>query len=326
MSLPLYFNTKKDTIPASIPYIYADQKLVEEWHDKLAHDKNFKIGICWQGNAHYSTQFLRRAVAAKSCHASTFAPLASIEGISLYSLQKMNGHEQLSNLPDGLIINDFGPDFDESHGRFMDTAAVMKNLDLVITIDTSISHFAGALGVPVWILLPHPADWRWMLDTNDTPWYPNARLFRQPKLGDWKSAIEQVTLELKKLIASKSEQPKTRTKPTTESVLEGYDLGALMDKIAFAYNAKDAHITQSNDFALYQQAAQELPELHIIMQQLKEINKELELLDKQLSGNKNSIFNEKFIEISRSIYHAHDIKAYLKKKISSLQKHYSSSY
>jgi Tfp pilus assembly protein PilF len=204
MSVPFIMGTRVETIPHEIPYLYARTDLVEEWAQKLSLDhSSFKIGICWQGNPNYSTPFLRNTVAAKSMKVTEFEPIAKIHGVSLYSLQKTSGEEQLKNLPEGFIVHDFGPDFDIMHGRFMDTAAVMKNLDLVITVDTSVVHLAGGLGVPTWMLLPEPADWRWMMRQSDTPWYPHLRMFRQPRPDDWKSVIERVAQELKKMIANR---------------------------------------------------------------------------------------------------------------------------
>lgn len=203
MSCPLLFNTTVSTVPDTIPYLYADPTLQAAWRQRLSNDNQYKIGICWQGNANYSTQFLRKAVAAKSIHVSEFLPMAKISGITLYSLQKINGIDQLNELKD-ICIRTFDHDFDESHGRFMDTAAVIKNLDLVITIDTSIAHLAAALGTPTWIFLPSPSDWRWIEHnpeyTYKTPWYPNVRLFRQKKPGDWQAVINQVMQALKKEI------------------------------------------------------------------------------------------------------------------------------
>lgn len=204
MSCPLVFNTTLDTVPHEIPYLYADKSLTEQWNDKLKHDTHLKIGICWQGNAQYSTLFLRKTVAAKSLHVRHFIPLTQIPGITVYSLQKINGTDQLQEL-NGLPIKTFDESFDKFHGRFMDTAAVIKNLDLVITIDTSIGHLAAGLGTPTWILLPAPPDWRWIGCNseykNKTPWYPNVRLFTQPKVGDWESVINQVVIALKEEFA-----------------------------------------------------------------------------------------------------------------------------
>lgn len=201
MSCPLRCNTTLETIPHDIPYLYADSQLTKEWHTKLASDNHKKciVGICWQGNAHYSTQFLRKAVAAKSMHSSLFIPLTKIPGVTVYSLQKMDGAEQLQTMHDHGIQVFEG--LDEQHGRFMDTAAIIKNLDLVITIDTSIGHFAAALGTPTWIMLPNPPDWRWMLNTLETPWYPNVRLFRQKTPGDWETVINDVVVALKAFVA-----------------------------------------------------------------------------------------------------------------------------
>lgn len=200
MSLPKILEIEVDTIPTDIPYLFADEELVEFWKRKLSKDKNFKIGICWQGNPNYSTPFLRNAVAAKSIQLLDLTPISEIPGVKLYCLQKMTGEEQLKNIPDDFNLHVFEGDFDNSHGRFMDTAAVMKNLDLVLTVDTSVAHLAGGLGVPVWLILPEPADWRWMLRETDSPWYPHMRLFRQPEPEDWDSVIQTVVQELKKLI------------------------------------------------------------------------------------------------------------------------------
>ena len=204
LSLPYALKTKLDTVPNEIPYIFADDTFVAEWKEKLAADKNFKIGICWQGNDNYATPMLRTTVAQKSVHPREFEPICSVPGVSIYSLQRMTGTEQLKEIPSTMQIKTFDGDFDQSHGRFMDTAAVIKNLDLVITVDTSISHLAAGLGTPTWILLPNPADWRWMIDRDDSPWYPNVvRLFKQPTPGDWKSMIQEVAVELAQHIGKK---------------------------------------------------------------------------------------------------------------------------
>ena len=196
LSLPLVFNTRIDTIPTDIPYLYADPRLVEEWRALLAQDTGFKIGICWQGNTEYTSDFLRQAVAEKSCSLDTFACLSAIPGVSLYSLQRIEGVEQNALGGEQISVTYFDNDFDTHNGRFMDTAAVIKNLDLVISIDTGLAHCSAALGTPTWIMLPKIADWRWMLKRSDTPWYPNVRLFRQSTRGDWDSVMHDVTQAL----------------------------------------------------------------------------------------------------------------------------------
>lgn len=205
LSLPFILNTQLHSIPCSDPYINPDEKLVRLWKEKLAANKNVKVGICWQGNDKYSTPFLRAVVAAKSIHLKKLAPLASVQGVTLYSLQKETGVNQLKTINRHFKLITFDDNFDTDHGRFMDTAALIKNLDLVITIDTSIAHLAGAVGTPVWLLLPEPADWRWMLQRSDSPWYPQRmKLFRQPEPDNWQPVIERIVKELQDLAEQKN--------------------------------------------------------------------------------------------------------------------------
>lgn len=200
LSLPYILSTLPETTPKNIPYLFAAPHLIELWRARMADDQNFRVGICWQGNPNYRTHFLRMAVAAKSMPVTNFLPIINMEGVSVYNLQHITGTDQLKDLPADHKLKLFEGDFDNTNGRFMDTAAVMKNLDLVITVDTSIAHLAAGLGVPVWLLLPNPADWRWLLDIDYSPWYPNMRLFRQAEPGDWISVIERVVDALRNVV------------------------------------------------------------------------------------------------------------------------------
>jgi hypothetical protein len=195
MSLPGLFKTTLETVPAPIPYLSADNDLKRQWVQKLHPISGFKVGICWQGNPSHQAD-RRRSVPLKF-----FAPLAGIENVQLVSLQKKHGLEQLTDLPAGVAVIDFGAELDEHNGVFMDTAAVMRALDLIITSDTAIAHLAGALGVPVWLVLPHVPEWRWLMERDDCPWYPTMRLFRQTKPGDWATAFDQIGDALKRLVA-----------------------------------------------------------------------------------------------------------------------------
>jgi hypothetical protein len=186
LSLPAVFGTLWQTVPDRIPYLYADDDLVRTWAARLSSIAGFKVGICWQGNPAYAAD-RRRSVPLK-----LFEPLARLQGIQLISLQKIHGLAQLAEMPADLSIIDLGRELDENTGIFMDTAAVMKNLDLVVTSDTAIPHLAGALGVPVWLLLPHPPDWRWGLSGDYYPWYPTMRVFRQRTSGDWEGLFQKV--------------------------------------------------------------------------------------------------------------------------------------
>ena len=217
MSLPYILETTIKTVPvADQPYLYADETLVSLWKEKLSPDKNFKIGICWQGNNKYNTPLLRAVVAYKSVELTKMLQYLDLEGITLYSLQKMTGEEQLKK-NDTSLLRTFDGDFDNTNGRFMDTAAVMKNLDLIITIDTSICHLAAGLGVPTWNLLPNPYDWRWILNKNDTPWYQSMRLFIQPTPGDWDGVLQQVRSELKKIVPQEKKFNNSQVIPQEKS-------------------------------------------------------------------------------------------------------------
>ena len=191
LSLPGIFKTSLETIPAQVPYLFADEQLSAHWQRRLSSLRGFKIGIAWQGNRGYMGD------RSRSIPLAQFAALGRLNGISLVSLQKGPGSEHLRTLPEGLSIWDLSSELDETSGPFMDTAAVMKNLDLVITSDTSIAHLAGALGVPVWVALSASPDWRWLLNREDSPWYPSMRLFRQKKLDDWPEVFERIAEELK---------------------------------------------------------------------------------------------------------------------------------
>lgn len=192
ISLPHFLKTSIKNIP-TMPYLTADPKLVQQWQTKLQ-SNNFKIGICWQGAQRTDLQLMKRSVPLKS-----LAPLLTIPGIEIYNLQK-GCEEEITGLDPACSLLCFDKDFDIKNGSFMDTAAVMRNLDLVITIDTAIAHLAGGLGVPVWVMLPHSADWRYHIDRSDSPWYPSMRLFRQPTPGDWKTVIEEMVATLNNII------------------------------------------------------------------------------------------------------------------------------
>jgi Flp pilus assembly protein TadD len=190
LCIPMIFDTDLDTIPAKIPYIKAEDLLVKRWRDRLGRSSAVKVGLIWQGNPVHKRD-RERSIAFEKLVA-----LADIKGISFYSLQKEEGSGESRNPSCGLKLIDFMDEVQD----FSDTAALIENLDLVISVDTSVAHLAGAMGKPVWTLLQYSPDWRWMLDREDSPWYPTMRLFRQPSLGDWESVIERVNRELQVFI------------------------------------------------------------------------------------------------------------------------------
>jgi tetratricopeptide (TPR) repeat protein len=190
LSLPRIFQTRLETVPAEVPYLFAAPSLVESWRKRLSNLGGFKIGIGWQGSPTYVGDRWR------SIPLRCFAPLAELAGVSLISLQKKAGRDQLAEVGDRLQVVDLADEMDEAAGPFMDTAAVMTQLDLVMTSDTAIAHLAGALGVAVWVALPLTPDWRWLLDRDDSPWYPTMRLFRQKKPGDWAGVFHEIKTAL----------------------------------------------------------------------------------------------------------------------------------
>jgi len=196
LSLPLAFGTTIDSIPNQTPYIHSSIENQNKWHRCIG-DGGFKIAICWQGS------FTAKIDVGRSLPVSLFEGLAKIDGVRLISLQKNEGTEQLKKLPAGMVVETLPEDFDSGDKAFLDSAAVMKSVDLVITSDTALTHLAGALGVNTWLLVKHVPDWRWLLDRNDSPWYPNHRLFRQTKIDDWVSVFKEMEAELKTLAAAK---------------------------------------------------------------------------------------------------------------------------
>lgn len=198
MSLPAIFNDTDETVPQEIPYLFVDPQLEKYWQQQLAHDRNFKVGICWQVDAHNDMSKL--PIARRGYPLNSFATLADLKNVSFYSLQKYDGIEQLKSLPSHFILRTFD-DFDVHAGPFMDTAAFMKNLDLIITVDTAIAHLAGALGCKVWLLHPYAtADWRWIHGKNDSYWYPTMRIFKQHEPFGYDEVLEEVKIELNKLL------------------------------------------------------------------------------------------------------------------------------
>lgn len=193
MSLPYLLGTTLESIPAGIPYLAAEPDLVRKWKDRIG-DVGFKIGIGWQTSA-------SGAGIGKSFPLRQYAGLSQIPGVRLISLQRQDEAAPVSDLPPGMMVEQFGPEFDGGADAFIDSAALMQSLDLVITPDTAIAHLAGALGRPVWVALKYVPDWRWLLDRSDTPWYPTMRLFRQPADEDWDGLFVQMQTELAALIA-----------------------------------------------------------------------------------------------------------------------------
>jgi hypothetical protein len=181
MSLVGALRITESRIPGR-PCLSADQDTIEHWRPRLAGIRGFKAGIAWQGNPDYSMD--RR----RSFPLAEVAPVAAVPGISLVSLQHGRGAEQIAGAP--FPIFDLGPDFQA--GDLLDTAAILRQLDLVIACDSCVAHLAGCLGVPVWVALYDPPNFRWQLERESSTWFPSARLFRQRAPHGWDAVFERM--------------------------------------------------------------------------------------------------------------------------------------
>lgn len=178
-----------ETIPDEVPYLKAEEALVEKWRERIG-GKAYKVGIAWQGNP------IGQIDRGRSVPLVEFAPLAALPGIRLISLQRHHGLKQLGRLPSDMNVETLGA-FDEGDAAFVDTAAIMQCLDLIVVSDSAAAHLAGALDKPVWVALKDIPDWRWMLARPDSPWYPTMRLFRQTAAGDWHAVFAQMAEALR---------------------------------------------------------------------------------------------------------------------------------
>ena len=196
MSLPYALGTTLDTIPRATRYLHADPEDQARWREQVADLPGLKVGLVWSGAARTEPR-LASIDERRSMPLSTMAPLTGVAGVSFVSLQKGPAADMALTPPDGMVLHDWT---DELYD-FADTAALIEELDLVITVDTAVAHLAGALGKPVWVLNRFDNCWRWLLDRADSPWYPSARMFRQAERGNWGPVLEEVCRELAALVA-----------------------------------------------------------------------------------------------------------------------------
>jgi tetratricopeptide (TPR) repeat protein len=200
LSMPFAFHTGADSVPARIPYLSSEPENVRHWKERIG-SEGLRIGICWQGAKGGEVDI------GRSFPVRHFEGIAKLPGVRLISLQKNAGAEQLLDLPAGMNVQTFGNDLDPGPDAFVDTAAIMENLDLVITSDTAVAHLAGALGRPAWVALNFVPDWRWLLDRTDSPWYPTMRLFRQTERENWQGVFVAIEAQLRGLLRGARNRP-----------------------------------------------------------------------------------------------------------------------
>jgi tetratricopeptide (TPR) repeat protein len=314
MSLPALLGTSLATIPAEVPYLFARSDLVEHWRRELGPIGGFKVGICWQGSPG------NRGDRDRSIPLAEFAALARLPGVRLVSLQKGHGTEQLPGVADQFSVIDLGSRLDEASGAFMDTAAVLMSLDLVVTVDTATAHLAGALGVPVWLGLSFVADWRWLLHREDSPWYPTMRLFRQTRRGDWAGVLARMAEELTKRLAQT---------PRAGAIRVEIAPGELIDKITIL-QIKSERIADPAKLANVRRELAELTEvcdrevapsaeLTGLAAELKEVNEALWRIEDDIRDcERRRDFGPAFVELARSVYRENDRRAALKRRINDL--------
>jgi Flp pilus assembly protein TadD len=191
LSVPQFFTPSIETIPRTVPYLSVDDALVRFWRHRVERFAGLRVGIHWQGNPAFLKDRFR------SMPLACFEPLAKLPGVRLISLQKGAGSEQLTQRTATFSVVDLELRPSELHGSFVDTAAILSCLDAVVTSDTSLAHLAGALGIDTWLAVPHVPEWRWLLEREDTPWYPTLRLVRQSQVGQWGGVFVRIAAALR---------------------------------------------------------------------------------------------------------------------------------
>jgi hypothetical protein len=199
LSLPGMFRTEIATIPHAVPYLFASAERRAYWTPHMPPATGPRVALCWAGNPNHNSDRHR------SIPAPQLAPLLAVSGVQFASVQKDLRETDMAFLANAPVLN-FGVHLRD----FGDAAAILSMCDLVITVDTAIAHLAGALGLPVWILVQHSPDFRWLMQREDSPWYPTARLYRQPKVFDWESVIARLAGDL----ASFRDQKSSSGNPT----------------------------------------------------------------------------------------------------------------
>ncbi|HEV3162627.1 MAG TPA: DUF6165 family protein [Isosphaeraceae bacterium] len=312
MSLPAVLGLGHDVLPSAVPYLRTDPALVNHWRGELEPLRGLKVGIAWQGNPKVLYDRVR------SIPLRSFEPLARVEGVQLISLQKGYGSEQLAALEGRFPVFDLAPRLDEATGPFLDTAAVLASLDLVITCDTVLAHVAGALGVRAWVVLPAVPDWRWYLDRTDSPWYPSLRLFRQTHPGSWAEPFEQMAEALRSEVSAAGQRVTIAVSP-----------GELIDRITIL-EIKQQRITDPHKLHHVQAELTELlakrdqavacsAALEALAAELRRTNEAIWQVEDDLRLAENQAdFGTPFVALARAVYHHNDHRAALKRQINDL--------
>jgi tetratricopeptide (TPR) repeat protein len=313
MSLPLLFGTDLGSIPACVPYLHADPTLVETWRPRLAALGGLTVGIAWKGSDKNRTDHLR------SIPLEAFEALAAVPGVRLVSLQKGPAGEQLGAVAGRFPVAEL-PGLDEG-GAFLDTAAVLRSLDLVVCCDSAVGHLAGALAAPCWLALACAADWRWLLGRADSPWYPRHRLFRQARPGDWAALFDRIADALRPLAAAGG---RAVTAVTVEVAP-----GELLDKITILQikrqrisdpaKLRNVAVELESLEAARRRALPDVPELAALEADLRAVNEALWQIEDDIRlCERDQDFGPRFVALARSVYKTNDRRAALKRRVNEL--------
>lgn len=313
MQLPQALGLSAEQLTQRVPYLSAERERVARWSSRIG-EHGFKVGIVWQGNPDL------RIDQGRSSPLAAFAPLAEIPGVRLICLQSQEGLDQIAKVPFAGKIERLGDDFDSGPDGFLDSAAVMESLDLVITVDTAIGHLAGALGRPAIILLKAVgADWRWLYKRSDSIWYPSVRLLRQHMPGEWTELLSRVATEVRQRVEIKLAE---------QNPVAPVSVGELLDKITIL-EIKRERITDPAKRANVEREYEALVAargklvlngaIDPLIAQLKQVNEALwEIEDDIRECEAKANFGAKFVELARSVYKQNDRRAALKAEINNL--------
>ncbi len=317
LSLPRGFKTTLATIPAKTPYLSPEPELAAKWAARIG-GEGFRIGVCWHGNAFIN---LKRTISS-----SNFAALAAIEGVRLISLMKDQNPHEIETAGGMLQVESLGPEFDAGPDSFVDCAAAMAALDLVVTSDTAIVHLAGALGRPVFAALKHVPDWRWLMERDDCPWYPTMRLFRQTERDEWRPVFDRIAASVRTQVRRFAGGAQAR-RPALIAIPGA--VGELVDKITIL-EIKEAHVADAaklanirHELALLRKLRAEAgfagAELDRLEAKLKAANVFLWNVEDELRRHEaRAEFDQDFISLARQVYKSNDMRAALKKEINLL--------
>ena len=312
-SLPRAYATRIDRNLPSERYLSAEPDLCAKWAARIG-THGFKIGLVWQGNPHPEADM------ARSVPLKVLAPLARTPNVRLISLQKGFGAEQIETVPPDMRIETFGDELDSGPDAFVDSAAAMTHMDLIVTCDTSLAHLAGALGRPVWVALKKDAEWRWLLERDDSPWYPTMRLFRQERRGSWEGVVGRI---------AEAVAPLAQTRAASRLVAIPGAIGELIDKVTIL-EIKSSRLRSADQLRnvrvelellreLALSSALDHPELPALKDELATVNLRLwDIEDGIRDCEHRRDFGQRFIDLARAVYQTNDRRAELKKKINLL--------